>query len=139
MHCARSIAAATLLMMGLSACQPSDTDTSKNAASPASAPSVATAPAPTGPVTIEPASLTSCETGAVVTVRWDIRKEHPDVKDIEVWTGSATHPLTLFTASGTAGEAKTGPWAGPGSIFAVKDRATGQELARATVQGPACL
>jgi hypothetical protein len=138
MHCARSIAAATLLMIGLSACQPSDTDASKTPASPASAPAVTAASAPTGPVTIEPASLASCEKGEVVTVRWDIRKDHPDVKEIEVWTGSATHPLTLFAASGIAGEAKTGPWAGPGSIFAVKDRATGQELARATVQGPAC-
>jgi hypothetical protein len=138
MHCARSIAAATLLMIGLSACQPSDTDASKTAASPAPAPAGAAAPAPTGPVTLDPASFSSCQTGAVVTVRWDIRKEHPKVKEIEVWTGSTSHPLTLFAASAPAGEAKTGAWAGPGSIFAVKDRATGQELARATVQGPAC-
>jgi hypothetical protein len=138
MHCARSIAAATLLMIGLSACQPSDTDASKTAASPAPAHTVAAAPAPAGPMTIDPASLSSCTTGAIVTVRWDIRAAHPGVKEIEVWTGSVTHPLTLFAAGAPSGEAKTGLWAGPGSIFAVKDRATGQELARATVQGPTC-
>ncbi|MEO6138029.1 MAG: hypothetical protein ABIP11_05085 [Luteimonas sp.] len=95
------------------------------------------APAPTGPVSIDPATLSSC-TGAIVTVRWDIRAAHPDVKEIEVWTGSATHPLTLFAAGAPSGEAKTGQWAGPGSIFAIKDKASGQELARATAQGPAC-
>ena len=134
-----SLAIALLLPIGITACQPSSTDPSKPEAAANTTPTATAAPAAAkGPVSIDPASLASCETPAVVTVRWDIRAGHPDVKEIEVWTGSATHPLTLFAASGTAGEAKTGPWAGPGSIFAVKDKATGKELGRATIEGPAC-
>ena len=133
-----SLATALLLLIGITACQPSGTDASKQDAAATSSPTATAAPAAKGPVSIDPASLASCETPAVVTVRWDIRADHPDVKEIEVWTGSVTHPLTLFAASGAAGEAKTGPWAGPGSIFAVKDKATGKELGRATIEGPAC-
>ena len=95
-------------------------------------------PVMAGPISIEPDSLASCDVGAEVTVHWDVSAEHPQVTETEVWTGSATRELTLFAASGPSGEAKTGPWTGPGSIFAVKDRATGEELARVVVNGPRC-
>lgn len=118
-------------MLSLAACQQEPENQSRAAQAPVAA-------AGQDPIILMPASLSSCDVGAVVVVTWDIRTKHPDVTETEVWTNVGTGDLTLFAASGPSGEATTGPWAGPGSVFAIKNRTTGEELARAAVQGPDC-
>ena len=92
----------------------------------------------TGPVTLVPATLDACEPGAVVVVHWDMRETHPDITDVEIWTGAVGNQ-TLFAAGGYTGEASTvQPWAHPGTIFSVRNKADGEEVASAVVGGPDC-
>lgn len=126
----------------LAACQRDSAQAPADQAAPAEM-ARAVAPEPvkavtSGPLSVAPGRLESCDIGAVVTVKWDVRTEHPGVTETEVWTGPTTEKLTLFAASTAIGEARTGPWAGPGSIFVLRDRANNNELARVSVDGPAC-
>lgn len=133
------LGSATLLLLALVGCQQSAPETAtQTERAPTTDQPAESAPVAQGPITLEPANLASCDIGAELSVKWDVRVAHPEVTETEIWTGSATPELTLFAASGPYGEAKTGAWASPGSIFAVRDRATGKELARAVVQGPSC-
>lgn len=105
----------------------------------AEAPTPETTPAPVGAVFITPAQLPSCEPGAVVTVHWDLREIHPEVTEVEIWTGPAGNQ-TLFAAGGFAGEASTEqPWARPGTAFSVRNKADGEEVANVVVGGPSCV
>lgn len=116
----------------------------KDPAAPQAAPAVEVSAAPTGtpppapgPVSIEPAQVASCDVGAVVTVRWDLRETHPDVADVEIWTGPPGKE-TIFAAGGFVGEAVTGPWATSGTTFSIRNKANGAEILDAVVGGPAC-
>ncbi len=139
-HLAPAIIAAWALCIG--GCQnesapvvaPKATSTAGTVATDVPEPAAVTS----GPLSVAPGRLEACETGAVVAVKWDVRTDHPAVTETEVWTGPSTEKLTLFAASAASGESKTGPWAGPGSIFALRDRANGNELARVVVDGPTC-
>ncbi len=92
---------------------------------------------PEAGISVEPLALADCN-GSVVTVRWNLRQEHPDLLASEVLTLDAQGALTMFAAGAQGGEARTGPWATPGSTFVVRDRATGMELDRVVVGGPDC-
>lgn len=92
----------------------------------------------TGPLYLIPAKLDACEPGAVVVVHWDMRETHPDISNVEIWTGPLGNQ-TLFAAGGNVGEASTmQAWAHPGTIFSVRNKAGGTEVATAAVDGPSC-
>lgn len=136
---------AAVLVIALSACgqKPLEDPAVDNA--PTTAPEASTeAPVAAAPVpaavdpsfNIDKASLPDC-VGTEATVRWDLRAEHPDVAFVEIWVGDDAAPR-LFVAGGPFGEAKTAAWTTPGLIFSLRDKATGTELKRITVAGPAC-
>lgn len=92
---------------------------------------------PTGSAYTVPSTLADCAQGRIVTLKWDFRTSHPNVSDLEVYTG-APGKETLFAAGGNPGEAATGPWAYPGTVFLLKDKASGEELTQVKVLGPDC-
>lgn len=100
-------------------------------------PATTTAEKPSGPAYLTPASLADCAQGSVVTLTWDFRTSQPPVGEVEVFTGAPEHE-TLFAAGGPNGQAPTGAWAYPGTVFILKDKVDGRELERVTVTGPAC-
>ena len=124
----------------LAACsQKGEPDAVAAPAAEASATAEAATPASTAvdpTFSVDPASMTSCDS-VIATVKWDIRTEHPAVSEIEILVGPDSAP-TLFAASGNYGEIKTGPWTAPGETFRLRDKATGLELERLVVTGPAC-
>lgn len=136
-----------LLTVTVAACSPESEEapaTPQAASAPAAAP--ATTPAPqqraaiepstTGPVQVVPASLDSCA-GTVTTVKWDFSTTAPDASVIEIFVGGGAD-ATLFASGGNVGEAPTQAWTMPGSVFVARDKASGRELGRAVVGGPAC-
>ena len=85
----------------------------------------------------DPATLPSCDP-AVVNVRWDAGKAHPDLTAVEIHAMAPGETAgKLFAAGGAAGSAATGPWAKPGQVFLMLDT-SGNELDRITLGGPAC-
>lgn len=124
-------------LLALTACQQesSPAPTSK---------SVSTAPttniaATTSPLlTIDPATMATCDPAAVADVKWDVRHAKNDVTAVEVWVGANPAKLQLFSAGGANGEAKTGPWTRPGTHFVLKNKADGTLLGEAIVGGPVC-
>lgn len=126
------------IVIGLSACSPESTPHAASSSAPASSTPTIGEKEATGPAYVVPSELASCTEGKVVTLKWDFRSTHPDVSDVEILTGAPTKE-TLFAAGGPNGEALTGAWAYPGTIFIIKNKADGTELNRVIVSGPSCL
>lgn len=111
---------------------PADTSPAATAPQDAAADTAATA------LSVTPSRIEACEPGEVATVRWNMRATHPEIADVEIWTGAPGHQ-TLFAAGGYAGEASTEqPWAHPGTTFTVRNKAGGAEIATVVIDGPAC-
>lgn len=133
---------ATCLVACLSACgqKPADEqlqptgDASAEVAAPAG---VAPVAASSASFSVDPASIAACGQPVVATVKWDVRKEHPQTTTVQIYTGADDAP-TLFAEGGNYGEAKTAAWTSPGSIFRLRDKASGEELQRVVVAGPKC-
>ncbi len=89
-------------------------------------------------LSVEPATLATCGAGVVVTVRWNSDAVHADTSTTQIWVGSNATDIKLFSEGGAQGEAKTGPWTGPGTHFVLKNKDDGKVLADATVGGPKC-
>lgn len=89
-------------------------------------------------ITFSPDSLSNCEVGTEVLVKWDVKREYPDVKDVQIFV--AAEGKELLFAEGTAeGESKTGPWVRPGTPrFIVKNKANNKELGSAVLNGSKC-
>ena len=105
----------------------------------AKAPPAALIPATTGRglLQADPATLPNCES-AVVNVRWDATRLHPDLTAVEVHVIAPGETAgKLFAAGGAADAAASGPWANPGLVFQARDTA-GNELDRITLGGPDC-
>lgn len=89
-------------------------------------------------LTFSPSSLTNCEVGSEVLVKWDVKSEHPNVSDVQIFVSTGGSE-TLFAEGTAIGESKTGPWVRPGDpIFIAKDKISHKELGRAFVSGPVC-
>lgn len=91
-----------------------------------------------GSISFNPSSLPQCDPASEVLVSWDIRKSHPNVDRVNVYV-KVGEVEKLFADSGSSGEAKTGPWARPGSpIFLLKDPNSNLILDQAVIDGPIC-
>lgn len=85
----------------------------------------------------DPATLPDCDP-AVVKVRWDVAKRHPEVTTVEIYVIAPGEGVgKLFAAGGAKDTAPTGPWAKSGVMFQARDTA-GNELDRITLGGPDC-
>lgn len=82
------------------------------------------------------ASLRSCDP-VIATISWDVRKQHPAVGTVQIFAGLDSNPV-LFSAGGANGRAETGRWVKPGTIFRLRDAASGDELSRIVIGGPEC-
>jgi len=126
------------LAVALTACgpqTPSDNSAATPAAPDATAPATP-AVASLGLISVDPAKLDECF-GVVATVKWDVATSNPGVAAVQVFVGPEADQR-LFTEGGNVGQAETGLWTAPGATFRLKDKATGTELDRITVAGPAC-
>lgn len=120
----------------LAACQ------QESAPPPSAQPSSAAAPqvvaAKSSPaISVDPATVKSCDS-IVATVHWDASKAGASTGSTEIWVGSSDTDTKLFSAGGAAGETKTGPWAGSGAHFLLKNKQDGKVLGEAVIGGPAC-
>lgn len=89
-------------------------------------------------LSVQPATLATCANDVVVTVHWNAQTVHAATTTTQIWVGSNTTNLKLFSEGGAQGETQTGPWTGPGTRFVLKDKNDGKVLADATVGGPKC-
>lgn len=130
----RTLLITTALLAGVAGCgaKPDDGQSQPEAAAPA-------APADAGSSTfsVDPASIADCAQRVEATLKWDARVAHPGVANVQIFAGTDASS-TLFAEGGSHGDAKTGPWTGAGSLFSLRDKADGKELARVKVAGPAC-
>ncbi len=125
-------------MVFIAACGPAPSD-DVNAGGTASDNSraVKQLPAVTSPlISSDKASLPSCDP-VIATITWDVRKAHPGVATVQIFAGLDSNPV-LFSAGGANGRAETGRWVKPGTIFRLRDGASGDELSRIVVGGPEC-
>lgn len=108
---------------------------------PASEPVVgaaATQPTAAKALWLEPASLSSCAKGEVVTVHWD-PSGFPDVKRVDVTSPAKGGTEATFAKSGPIGGSKqTGPWMKAGVSMILRDQADGHELARVVMGSLPC-
>lgn len=134
------IAAAALTAALLAACGPKPEAARSDAASTSTPATVPGAAEPVAAINqafaVEPGSMSDCNP-VVAKVSWDVRAAHPTVSDIEIYVGPDSAP-TLFAAGGAFGDTDTAQWAAPGATFHLRDKATGEELERATITGPSC-
>lgn len=99
---------------------------------------VATIAAVTNPLlSIEPANMTACDPAVTAVVKWDVRKAHSELSTVSVWAGSGP-TAKLFITSGASGQAETGQWVRPGSIFELRNPSTDEVLGQIKVGGPVC-
>lgn len=88
-------------------------------------------------ISVDPATLQNCD-GTVATVQWDASKAGITTDSIEIWVGPSDTDIKLFSAGGSAGETKTGPWTRPGTHFLLKNKQDGKLLSEAIVGGSSC-
>ena len=124
----------------LAACQHSSQETAAAVAAASSAKSAlaatATAPATAGVLSVTPSSMAACDPAAVADVHWNTSR-HAGVNIVQIYisTGSSEK---LFAEGGATGDAKTGPWVRPGTVFTAKAKDSGTVLGMVTISGPTC-
>ena len=119
----------------LAACQHSSQETATPAAS-ASAPATVSTPATAAVLSVTPSSMAACDPAAVADVHWDA-SSHAGVNAVQIYVGSGSSEK-LFAEGGATGDAKTGPWVRPGTVFTAKAKDSGKILGAVTVAGPTC-
>jgi hypothetical protein len=135
--------AALLIAATVSGCKPATDLGAEPTAAPGAAAtpvdSSANAPTASGVVfSADPAGLEACEKAPkVVTLKWDARAV-AGVHDVEIWASRPAGDPKLFTHSGAVGEKQTGAWVQPGSLFFLKDPASGAELSHLEVAAIPC-
>ncbi|MHC9085634.1 hypothetical protein ACYX7E_11475 [Luteimonas sp. RIT-PG2_3] len=73
----------------------------------------------------------------VAKISWDVSQQHPNVTNVQIFAGPDSEPV-LFSSGGATGSVETGAWTKPGTIFRLRDGASGEELSRIVIGGPAC-
>lgn len=132
---------AVILVLAISGCQQESAPASSNATE---AQLSATAKQDGVPATyssvlsITPSTVTTCDPGVVATVNWDVQAARVTTSSIEIWVGSDSTNLKLFSAGSGKGQTQTGPWTHPGTHFVLKNKDDGKVLADVTVGGPKC-
>lgn len=89
-------------------------------------------------ISVTPSSLQNCDQGIEATVNWDASRAKATTENTEIWVGADANSMKLFSAGGSAGQTKTGPWTLPGTHFVLKNKQNGAQLGEAIVGGPAC-
>jgi hypothetical protein len=148
MNLRNSLALSLALAASLSACDRQAA--APGPAAPAAAPApVADAPPPPAPVAaapvitpdspiwFEPAAISECSKGEVLTVHWNA-SGLSGVKTVEVSVAGKEGAETLFATAGVVQQKTTGPWALAGTEFVLRDAATKDELQRTKVPGAPC-
>ena len=121
----------------LAVCQHSSQETAAPASSARSAPAAtATAPATVGVLSVTPSSMAACDPAAVADVYWNASR-HVGVNTVQIYIGTGSSEK-LFAAGGATGDAKTGPWVRPGTVFTAKAKDSGTVLGTVTISGPTC-
>ncbi len=124
----------------LAACQHSAQETAAPAAAASSAKSApaatATAPATAGVLSVTPSSMAACDPAAVADVHWNASR-HAGVNTVQIYIGTGSSEK-LFAEGGATGDAKTGPWVHPGTVFTAEATDSGKMLGMVTVAGPTC-
>jgi hypothetical protein len=89
------------------------------------------------PVTFEaqPAKVSACTPGAIVRLSWNARTSAPQGVAIFMRQGDEEK---LFAHGGPEGSQETGPWVGPNTVFTLRSRDDGRELAHFTVGSESC-
>ncbi len=87
-------------------------------------------------LSVTPSSMTTCVPAAVADVHWDVSR-HAGVNTVQIYIGTGRSEK-LFAEGGATGDAKTGPWVRPGTVFTAKARYSGRVLGTATIAGPTC-
>jgi hypothetical protein len=124
-----AVTASALLLLAITGCQQqSDPTSTASTARPASS----------SAISVEPATLSTCGTGVVATVRWNANAVHASTNATQIWLGADAANQKLFSEGGAEGQAQTGPWTEPGTHFVLKNKDNGKVLADTTVGGPKC-
>jgi hypothetical protein len=126
-----AVTASALLLLALTGCQ-------QQSAPAAAATATASDPASISALSVEPATMATCGTGVVATVRWNANAVHASTNATQIWIGADTTNQKLFSEGGAQGETQTGPWTEPGTHFVLKNKDDGKVLADTTVGGPKC-
>lgn len=125
--------AAALLL--LAACQHSSQETAAPASSATSA-SAVTAPVTANVLSVTPSSMAACNPAAVADVHWNASR-HAGVNAVQIYVGTGSSEK-LFAEGGATGDARTGPWVRPGTVFTAKAKDSGTVLGTVVVAGPTC-
>jgi hypothetical protein len=89
-----------------------------------------------GVLRVTPSSMAACHPAAVADVRWDASR-HAGVNTVLIYVGTGSSEK-LFAEGGATGDAKTGPWVRPGTVFTAKAKYSGNVLGTVTIAGPTC-
>jgi len=135
----KRVASIVMCLAALTACQqesvPPPAATPAPAATPTAAPPAVVA-ADNHRLKLEPSSLPACEPGSVVKVIWDAT-DLTTSTDLQLWVVAGGQEK-LFASGGASGDATTGAWSRPGTIFRLKTAGDGSVVAEAVVDGPSC-
>lgn len=131
----RFLLPAAMLMLAVTGCQQASAPAPVAAAGGQSGGVQATSNAA---LSVVPATIAKCDPGVEATVNWDAQSAHAATNSTEVWVGTSSADLKLFAAGASKGQAQTGPWTHPGTLFVLKNKVDGKVLADARVGGPVC-
>lgn len=126
----------------LAACQHSSQEaaapaTTASLAQPAAAPTAtASTPATASVLSVTPSSMAACDPAAVADVHWNASR-HAGVNTVQIYIGTGSSEK-LLAEGGATGDAKTGPWVRPGTVFTAKAMDSGNVLGTVTIAGPTC-
>ena len=130
-----------LLVLSIAACnseqKPASTDVNPNPAADAIA--VATPPAEAlATLSFEPEAFEDCSPlkGDTAMIRWDATKSGAPNVDVVIIGSDGV--VGEFAKGGMVGEKESGPWMSPGIVIAVRDSASGAELARTVGASKPC-
>ncbi|MEO8364594.1 MAG: hypothetical protein ABI538_00150 [Pseudoxanthomonas sp.] len=86
-----------------------------------------------------PCSMSLCPNTPPEAVQIAWQSGDSNIESTEIWVSSnATSPKKLWMKVAGSGKATTGPWAGPGNVFELRQAGSGKPLATRTLGGLEC-